>query len=148
MRWHLIFPQVFNINHLKIFLFIYSRENFSQLKIALKFILIFFQVFNHWIYLKSIMCLESIKLLLHLVIYSFCLCVYMCVICTSWCMWWSQSNLQEIIVSSYHVGFGDQTQVLRVGSSHPYPLRHRASPRIHLNLYYFRHKLKRIKEWT
>ena len=38
------------------------------------------------------------------------------------CLWRLEDNLQELILS-YYVSFGDQTQVVRLGSKHPYQLK-------------------------
>lgn len=42
-----------------------------------------------------------------------CMCVHMC-----HGGWGSEDNLQKLILSFYHVGSGDQTEVVRLGSKY------------------------------
>lgn len=49
-----------------------------------------------------------------------CVCVYMFVCmcegtCATECMWWSEGTLLESILTFYHVGPRDQTQIVRLG---------------------------------
>lgn len=40
----------------------------------------------------------------------------------------SKGNLHKSVFSSHHVGFGDQSEVIWLGSKYLYPLGHLASP--------------------
>lgn len=44
------------------------------------------------------------------------------------CVWRSEDNLQELVLSFHCVGSGDQTQVVRPGSKRVYPQSWLASP--------------------
>lgn len=44
--------------------------------------------------------------------------------------WRSENNLRESLFSFHHVRSGDQTQVIRSGCKHPYPLIHLTGPGI------------------
>lgn len=61
----------------------------------------------------------SLKFVLHLFIYYFLFCVYMCIdIHLYGAQWRSENNLW---VLSYHVCVQDQTQIIRINRKHPLP---------------------------
>lgn len=41
-------------------------------------------------------------------------------LCICLCVYESENNLPELVLSSYHVGLEDQTQVIRFGGKHLY----------------------------
>lgn len=52
--------------------------------------------------------------------------------CTMAHVWRSEDNLPELVPSSYHVGPGNETQVVRLGTRHLSPLNHLAGPLIRI----------------
>ena len=49
-----------------------------------------------------------------------CVCVCVCVgVCTMVHMWRSKDNLKELVLSFYHGGTGNQTQVISLGGKAP-----------------------------
>lgn len=53
--------------------------------------------------------------------------MYLC-ICLCVCVYKSENNLPELVLSSYHVGLEDQTQVIRFGGKHLYLMNDHAAP--------------------
>lgn len=52
-------------------------------------------------------------------------------------MWKSEGNFWELLLSSYHMGFGIQTQIISLGSKPLYPVDHLPSPqRLSYSPYY------------
>lgn len=47
-----------------------------------------------------------------------------CCVCVHMHVHGGQDSLQVLILTFYHVGSGDQTQVVSLGSKHIYPLSH------------------------
>lgn len=63
------------------------------------------------------------------VIKFICFCVSMCVyvykhVCAKVCVWRSENNFEELVISSNDVDPRDQTHIIRHGGKHLYPLNH------------------------
>lgn len=85
-----------------------------------------------------ILCIVKVYSLLIFKLYLFVyLYLYMRGFCTPSYMWKSEGNFWELLLSSYHMGFGIQTQIISLGSKPLYPVGHLPSPqRLSYSPYY------------
>lgn len=66
------------------------------------------------------------------IIIHICTCIYRCIPIYTWggmCTWKSENNLEELVLSFYHMGHRDQTWILRIGGKPSYPLSHPDNPK-------------------